>query len=73
MAVEPMLRQVSEPEGWDRPARRRRVRVRFTDGHWRDATVLGWRHREDQWYAHLQWPGGRSDWRVYDVRNIRPE
>lgn len=73
MAAEPMLARVSEPDGWDRPGRDRRVRVRFTDGNWRTATVVGWRHREDRWYAHLRWPDGLSDWRAYDPRYIRPE
>ena len=68
-----MLPSVNEPQGWDRPGGHRRVRVRFTDGNWRTATVLGWRHRDDRWYAHLQWPAGSTDWRVYDVRHIRPE
>jgi hypothetical protein len=73
MAAEPMLPGVNEPDGWDRPGRDRQVRVRFTDGNWRTATVLGWRHREDDWYAHLRWPDGRSEWRCYDPRYIRPE
>lgn len=73
MTVEPMLARVSEPEGWDRPSPGSRARVRFTDGSWRNATVLGWRHHDDRWYAHLRWPGGGSEWRVYDSRYIRPE
>ncbi|HCU97481.1 MAG TPA: hypothetical protein DHU96_34165 [Actinobacteria bacterium] len=73
MAAEPMLPRIDEPEGWDRPGRGRAARVQFTDGSWRCATVLGWRHREDRWYAHLQWPGGSSDWLAYDPKYIRPE
>ena len=73
MAAEPMLAKVSEPDGWDRAPGYSRARVRFTDGNWRSATLLGWRHREDHWYAHLRWQDGATEWRSYDPRFIRPE
>jgi len=73
MAAEPMLAKVSEPDGWDRAPGYSRARVRFTDGNWRSATLLGWRHREDRWYAHLRWQDGATEWRAYDPRFIRPE
>ncbi len=70
----PMVDEVAgEPGGWDKVASRRSARIAFSDGSWRTAGVLRWRHRDDQWFLLLSWPGGRTGWHIYDARYVRPE
>jgi hypothetical protein len=70
---QPLLPAVSTPEGWSRPVRHRAVHVLFDDGGWRMAKVLGWlRDPKRGWLVQLEWPGGRTEWRLYDRRYIHP-
>ena len=49
------------------------MHILFDDGGWRMATVLGWlRDPKRGWLVQLGWPGGRTEWRLYDRRYIHP-
>ncbi len=68
----PLLVAAVDPEGWDRPVRQIPARVLFSDGSWRPARVMGWRHARGRWFVHLAWPGGQSSWHEHDPRYIHP-
>jgi hypothetical protein len=68
----PLLPLTGDPRGWSHPVRRPRAHALYNDGIWRTCQVLGWLGARGQWYLHVRWPDGQTDWRKYDHRYIHP-